>query len=83
MGGGFVTEFYCLNMHLMQIAFCFCLFFFLSLQSVTCNQGPSIAYQRKPFIKLCDDGGERMFFLYFDSLNVRDEEEILLDSAVG
>lgn len=26
--------------------------------------------------------GKGWFFLYFDSLNVRDEEEILLDSSV-
>lgn len=34
-------------------------FFFLSFQSVACNQGPSIAYQRKPFIQLYEDGGWR------------------------
>lgn len=50
---------------------------------MTCNQGPSIAYQRKPFIKLYEDRGGRRVFLDFDSLNVIEKEESLLDSSIG
>lgn len=62
-----------------MLAFCF----FSVWQSVTCNQGPSIANQRKPFIKLHEDRGGRTAFLDFDSLNVIEKGESLLDSSVG